>query len=445
MRLSKVIVVGLCCVSSVCLAANKRVLDIQKWKTQKGAQVYFVKARQLPIVDIKLAFAAGAARDGLKFGVASLTNGLLNQGSNDADANQIAKSFDEVGAVYEADAARDMAEVSLRSLSDKIHLDKALQTFEKVIGAPAFPVKAFDRERKTQLLAIKQKQQEPSAIAADALYSLMYRNHPYGHPILGTPETVAKLTPADVRDFYKRFYVANNAVIAIVGDLDKTQARAISEDLSNSLEAGKPAEPLAPVTKGDKRLLERIQFPSTQTKISLGQPGISRYNDDYIPLMVGNYVLGGGAFVSRLMNEVREKRGLSYSIYSQFVPMSVEGPFLISLGTRNSQANAALDVTEKTLDNFLKNGPTQKELDAAKKNLSGGFALRLDSNKAIVRTILMMAFYELPDDYLDSYVAKIEKVTIADVKTSFNKYVNPNALAIVSVGDVLKSQPQKNG
>jgi zinc protease len=228
--------------------------------------------------------------------------------------------------------------------------------------------------------------------------------------------------------------VARNAVLGLVGDLDRAAAERLADRLAARLPAGEHAAPLPPVPPLEKASIERIYHPSAQTHIYMGAPGMHRGDPDYFPLYLGNHVLGGSGLVSRLSDEVREKRGLSYSASSYFSPMDRDGPFLLSLQTRNDQTDAALAVMRETLQKFVDEGPTDEELVSAKKNITGGFPLLIDSNAKILSYLVMIGFYGLPLDYLETFNAKIEAVTRAQVMDAFHRRVQPDTMATVIVG-----------
>jgi zinc protease len=179
---------------------------------------------------------------------------------------------------------------------------------------------------------------------------------------------------------------------------------------------------------------QRIAHPASQSHILIGTPGVARNDEDYFPLYVGNYILGGGGFVSRLMNEVREKRGLAYSVYSYFMPMQQSGAFQIGLQTKKGQADEALKLVRETLRTFVDKGVTQKELTAAKQNIIGGFPLRIDSNKKIIDYLSVIGFYDLPLTYLDDFTRRVKQVNVAQIRDAFARHINPQAMATVIVG-----------
>lgn len=415
-------------------------LQIQHWTTDNGARVYFVPAPELPMIDLRVTFDAGAARDGADSGVALLTNALLSEGAGGLDAHQISERFESVGARFSNSAHRDMAVIGLRSLSDKQYLIPALETLTVIINQPEFPKEAFKRERSRMLIGLQQRKQSPGALADEAFYKAVYDAHPYASQPSGREETVKALSPEKLRAFYQQYYVGRNTVIAIVGDLDRSAAEALAERIIGKLPAGKPAAELPAVKDLTEAVEINIEHPSMQTHILLGMAGMKRGDPDYFPLYVGNHILGGSGLVARLSEEIREKRGLTYSAYSYFRPMRKKGPYTLGAQTRNASAGETLAVMRETLATFVTEGPSENELEAAKKNITGGFPLRISSNKKIIDYIGMIGFYGLPLDYLDTFNAKVETVTVADIKDAFQRRVHPDRMAIVMVGGTVDSE-----
>ncbi len=408
--------------------------EIQHWKTGNGSRVYFVPAPQLPMVDIRVVFDAGSARDGIRPGLAVMTNGLLDAGAGGLSEEAIAERLEGLGAQLGNAALRDMAMVSLRTLSESKYLDPAVEILATIISQPRFPDAVFQRERKRMLIALQAEQQSPSSIASKAFYRAIYGDHPYASPSNGTGESLQALQREELEKFHQRYYVAANAVIALVGNLSRSQAEQLAERLMEKLPGGEAAPKLPEVKPLTKPSRERISFPSSQTHILVGQPGMTRTDPDYMALYVGNHILGGSGFGSRIMAEIREKRGLAYSAYSFFMPMRRKGPFQIGLQTRNDKAAEAERVVQETLLQFIEEGPTAKELDAAKKNITGGFPLRIDSNKDILEYIAMIGFYNLPLDYLDTFSQRVEAVTLKDIQEAFQRRIAPDRMATITVG-----------
>ncbi|MBD9359138.1 M16 family metallopeptidase [Methylomonas fluvii] len=407
---------------------------IENWQTPQGSRVYYVRTAGLPMVDVRVVFDAGSARDEAQFGVAALTSALLDSGAGELSADDIAQRFESVGANYSAGVSEDMAWLAVRTLTEKALFDKALATFETVLSKPAFNQADFEREKARTLAGLKHREESPGELAGIAFNKALYGDHPYAHPETGVVETVAGFSADDLKNFYQKYYVAANAMVVIVGDVSREQAEQTANQLLSKLPVGsKPAE-IPAVTMPSKASKQHIEFPSTQTHVLVGLPGTYRKDPDYFALYVGNHILGGGSMVSRLFEEVREKRGLAYGAYSVFAPMYRQGPFMMSLQTRNDQTEQALDVLLKTFNEFLEKGPSDKELTAAKQNITGGFAMRFDTNSKLTDYVAMIGFYQQPLDYLDTFQSNIEAVSIEQIKDAFKRRVKPELLQTVTVG-----------
>ena len=229
-----------------------------------------------------------------------------------------------------------------------------------------------------------------------------------------------------------------------MGDITRSEAETIAQQLTANLPAGGASTRIPPVNLQIPASELRIAHPASQSHILVGTPGIARNDPDYFPLYVGNYILGGGGFVSRLMNEIREKRGMAYSVYSYFMPMQQPGAFQIGLQTKKEQADAALKLARTTLRDFVDKGVTEKELKAAKDNIIGGFPLRIDSNKKILDYLSVIGFYNLPLTYLEDFTGKVEKVTTAQIRDAFKRRIHPEAMATVIVGAPEEKSETKN-
>ncbi len=407
---------------------------IEHWTTKNGLRVYFVPAPELPMIDIRITFAAGSARDGEQPGVASLTSQMLTQGAGGLSADEIAQAFEDVGARIGTGALRDMSWLSLRTLSDPDYREPALEAFTKVLWSPDFPTADFERSRNQLLLAIKAAEAKPGKIASKAFYKALYGDHPYGSPVEGTKASVEKLGVDDLKVFHQRYFVAANGVLAMTGDLTRAEAEALAERLSSGLQRGEKAPPTPPVPPLDEAKEIRLPFPSRQAHVLMGQVGIERGNPDYYALYLGNHILGGGGFTSRLVKEVRVKRGYAYSVYSYFLLMQAQGPFQLGMQTRGSQVDDAVKVSRDTIAAFLRDGPTAEEIEAAKKNITGGFPLRIASNGDIVEYLAVIGFYGLPLDYLDTFTKHIEAVDGEQIVAAFRKHLQPEKMVTVIVG-----------
>jgi len=411
-------------------------LPIQYWQTSAGARVYFVESHDLPMLDISVEFAAGSSMDSAdKSGNANLVRHLLSLGAGGLSEDQIATALADVGAQLNSHFDRDRAGMALRTLSSERERKQALDVFARIIQSPEFHQTVLAREKARIALSIKESSTKPDYIADHALMKMLYGNHPYGLDDLGEIDTVNALKREDLLSFYRAYYVAKNAIIVIIGDVNQSEAIAIAESLTTKLPAGQQTTDI-PAVQIPKAETKRIPHPATQSHIQLAYPGLRRGDPDYFPLLVGNHILGGGGFVSRLMEEVRQQRGLAYSVYSSFSPYKEQGPFQIGLQTKKEQSEEAFALTHKVLKEFVSGGPTEEELIAAKQNIIGGFPLRIDSNSKILSFLAMIGFYNLPLTYLTDYLAAVEAVTADQIKQAFQRRIQPEGMVAVIVGSV---------
>lgn len=410
-------------------------VNIQHWQTSSGAEVYFVENHDLPIVDLSVNFAAGSARDAAeKSGLAGITRYMMTLGAAGMNDEVIANKLADIGAVLGGEFDGDRAALKLRTLSSEREQKQALDVFGKILQKPDFPSSVLAREKARIISGLEESATQPEGMVNRAFMTALYGSHPYSLDESGEIATVAKLSVADLQAFYQQYYRANGAVIAMMGDLSRAQAEAIAESMASGLPKG-PANPaIAQVTYPKAPVTQRIAHPASQSHILLGYPGIKRGDPDLFPLYLGNYVLGGGGFVSRLTEEVREKRGLVYSVYSYFMPMAEVGTFQIGLQTKKEQADEALKIVRATLADFLAKGVTDAELKAAKANVIGGFSMRIDSNSKILDYLAVIGFYKLPLNYLDEYNSKVAAVTAAQIKDAFNRRLKPENFVTVIVG-----------
>lgn len=420
--------------SAVGLMPVANAVDIESWETDQGMRVLFAPAPTLPMLDIRLTFDSGAAREGDRNGLARLVSNALTHGTAEMDADALAERFERVGAEFSTSSARDMGIVSLRTLTEPDWMAQAVDLLTKVLAAPAFPEEDLARERRQMLLALQRERQEPGSVASRRFYQLMYGDHPYGNVPSGNEGTIPGLTRVEVETFFREYYTAGNAVLALTGAISREAAEALADRIGRALPEGERAPALPPVPRREGPVVERIAFPSEQAHIFIGVPVLRRDDPDYYPLTVGNHAFGGGSFISRLFREVRTARGLAYSVYSSVQPMAVEGPFLIGMQTGTDQVDEALEVLREELQGLHDDGLEPDELEASRANLTGGFPLRLASNSDIVQHLGMMGFYDLPLDFLSAHNDRIDAVTGEQVHEVIQRRIDPGALVTVVVG-----------
>lgn len=407
--------------------------EVHHWVNEAGARVYFVASEQLPMLDIRMIFNAGSARDGSLPGVARLTNTLLAAGTQTLNATEVAAGFEQVGAQFGLGAYRDMALIRLRSLSDLNRLMPALDLLANVVSSPLFPGDAVERDKNRMLATIKHSQQQPGSVASKVFYQALFAEHPYAIRGEGSAQSIPQIQPANLREFHQRYYVGRNLTIALVGSISVNQAQQIADRLTRDLPPGVAPKPL-PESPAGRALKKHVEFDSNQTHILIGTTAIKRGNPDHFALMLGNEILGGGTLTSLLGKEIRQKRGLSYSVNSYFVPMQSQGPFMISLQTRNDQTEQALAAIHRVLSQFVNQGPTEEQLANAKRQLIGHSLFSNASNAGIVAQLGSVGFYQLPIESVFKTQRQIQNVTVEHVKTAFQRYLDPEKLTIITVG-----------
>jgi len=439
----------------LCWGQAMAAIPIQHWTQPSGAGVFLVESPTIPMVDVQIDFDAGSRRDPAdKAGLAQVTAGMTSKGIQAAnpasggpydaalDENQVSEAWADLGAGFGAGASSDRMSFSLRSLTYPDLLPKATQLAARQLADPAFPETVWQRERQRLAASIREANTRPATVAGHAYAPAVYGAHPYGYEM--TEESVARIGVPDMMQTYRRMIQPCRAKVSIVGAVTRAQADALVTTLLSRLPAGaagcEPLPPVAEVVPLAAPVLHEIPFASAQAHVLIGQPGYKRNDPDYFALLVGNYILGGGGFVSRLTAEVREKRGLSYSVYSSFSPRLHAGAFTIGLQTRPDQTTEAVKVSRDVLARFVAEGPTEAELKAAKDNLIGGFPLLIDSNRKLLDNISNIAWNGLPLDYLDTWTKQVDRVTVADVKAAFARKVQPQRLVTVTVGAVAAHQ-----
>lgn len=417
-------------------------LDIQQWQLPNGARVLLVSRHNNPIVDIDIAFDAGSRRDEAgKPGVADMANGLLDSGTAENDEEQLKAKISALAVNISSYGELERGGIRIRSLSRADTLHPALALANRILVAPRFDAQVLQREKSRAAASLRQALTRPAYLAGRQLQQLNYPTHPYGYGAHETEASLARIGRDDLVRFHARHYVTNQAVIAMVGDLNRDQADTIARTLLQGLPeqaAALPAVPAVPPAKGQHR---RLAHPASQAHIALGLPLIRRDDPDYYALLVGNYILGGGGFDSRLMKVLRDQKGYTYGAASSMNPLAQAGDFSIGFATQKASAEAALADTRQVVADFIANGPTEAELAQAKANIIGGFPLRFDSNAKLLGYLSIIGFYRLPDDFLDRYPERVAALTPEQIRSVWQRRVQPAQLNTVVVGDPDGSLP----
>ncbi|MEX1166569.1 MAG: pitrilysin family protein [Hydrogenophaga sp.] len=416
-------------------------LPIQHWVHDSGAKVFLIESPVIPMLDVAVQVDGGSRRDPPgQVGLADATAGLLSGGVAASggqpalDENKLSEAWTDLGAQFGAGASADRFSFSLRTLTQADVLQAAVALAARQMAAPAWPDKVWARDRERALAALREAQTQPGTLAGRSFSQAVYGAHPYGRE--ATAQTLGAITVADMQRFYRRHVSACRAQVSLVGAVDRAAADRIVGQLMAAL-ASNGCETLPEATHVQAlpaALNLRLPFDAAQAQVLIGQPGMRRDDPDHFPAFVGNYILGGGGFVSRLTTEVREKRGLSYSVYSGFSPGLHAGAFQIGLTTRPDQADEAVKVAMEVLRGFVAEGPTEGELVAAKEFLINSFALRIDSNRKLIGNLSNMAWHDLPLDYLDTWTERVKAVTVADIRRTFGRVLQPERMVTVVVG-----------
>ena len=418
------------------------VLPIQEILLSNGMKAYLIQTNAIPMVDIEISIDAGSRYDPKdQSGLASLTAAMLTRGiawqGGILNEAQQADAIAELGASISASASGERAIVRARSLSKPDILNPLLQLLVASVSKPIFDQSILIREKQRVSSAIQEGDTKPEVVLQKRFRQEVFGNYPLARS--PSIESVTAIKEGDLKRFHLDFYRQDRVIVNIVGNIDPAKAKQIAEQIVTSLPTKGPVIPSlpplerSPIEPESKRLI-RIPFQTQQTHIAMGMTAIARDNPDYFPLLVGNYVLGGGGFVSRLVGEVRDKRGFAYSVFSYFQPGRDTGTFEAGLQTRNDQADQALNVLQETIARFIEDGPSDAELAAAKANLTNGFPLRLDSNRKLLDNLSAITWNQLPLNTLDVWTQQVAAVKKDDVRNAFKRHLDMRRMISVLVG-----------
>ncbi|MEI8076166.1 MAG: pitrilysin family protein [Betaproteobacteria bacterium] len=424
------------------LQSAQAILPIEKLDSVKGAKAYLVQTQALPMLDIEISIDAGDRFDPTgKSGLASMTAELMNYGARSSKGAlseaQIADEIADLGANFGISVGGERAVIRIRSLSRKDLRDRAVQLASAMLSAPTYDAKILEREKQRAITGLLEAETKPESVLERRFRKSVYGNYPLSES--PSVKSVGSVSISDLARFHQQFYRGDRIIVSIVGDVSPAEANEIVEVLLKNVPQSGAAIPALPQFERSpiEPLASRqiyIPFDSQQAHIAMGMTAITRSNPDYFPLIVGNYILGGGGFVSRLMSEVREKRGLAYSVFSYFAPGKDTGIFQAGLQTKGDQATLALEVMNSTIANFIANGATPSELQAAKANLVNGFPLRIDNNRKLLDNVSSIAWNDLPLDTLETWTTKVDAVTLEQVSAAFQKYLAMDRMKIVVLG-----------
>ena len=411
-------------------------VDIQRWTTGNGTEVLLVEQHDNPIVDMQVNFkgAGSVFNPEGKSEVAEFTAALLTDGTEKLDEEAFNAAADDIAAQIDSSSGQESSAAVLRSLSRPETLKQAAGLLNQSLTHPRFDPAVFDRRQKEAVTALQQQETTPDYNAGRALTKLAYPDHPYGSGANITTESIRKVNLDDIRAFHRSHYGKDNAIVAIVGDINRKQADRLVKNVLNGLPERSSAAKNVPAVQQQPAQRRDIPFAGEQAQVLLGMPLIKRHDPDYYALVAGNYILGGGGFDSRLMKVLRDRHGYTYGVHSTLEPATEAGMFTIGYSTQKKNTKDSLVQAQAVIKQFIEEGPTEEELAQAKANIIGSFPLRFDSNAKLVKYLSIIGHHNLPNAYLEAYPKAIGKLTVEQVKDAWQRRVKPEDLHIVVVG-----------
>ncbi|MEQ1614173.1 MAG: pitrilysin family protein [Hyphomicrobiaceae bacterium] len=408
-------------------------MKIQAVKSPGGIEAWLVEEHSVPLVALRFSFDGGNAQDPVgKEGLANFIGGMMDEGAGDLTAVQFQERMEDIAMRMGFEDSRDAIYGSLETLT--VNLDKAIDLLRLAVNKPRFDADAVQRVNAQLQASLAFAAKSPDQVAAKAFSALMFPNHPYGRSANGTPESVASITGADLEAYRKRVYARSNLKIVAVGDIDAKTLGIVLDKVFGTLPAKAELTPVPKVSPPAGGQLKVIEMNVPQSVATFGINGIARKDPDFIPAFVLNQILGGGGFASRLMEEVREKRGLAYSVYSYLNPLKSASLFAGGVATKNEEMAKSIEVIRGELKRMADDGPTQAEWENARSFLTGSYALRFDTNAKIANQLLAIQQDDLGIDYVDKRNAEVQAVTIDDLKRVAKRLLKTDDMVFMVVG-----------
>lgn len=407
--------------------------DIQRVRTPHGAEAWLVEERTVPVIAVEVAFRGGAAQDPAdKAGLVNLMATLLDEGAGDMGADAFQERLEEKAIELSFSANRDVVTASLRTLPE--HLDEAFRLLGAALSVPHFDADVVQRMQGQLSAQIRRNALDPDDLAGRTFFAEAFPGHPYGRPPRGTVESLAALSRDDVLAAHKRLIARDNVVVGAVGAVSAERLAALVDGLFADLPATSDLVEVPVAEPAGAGRTEIVELDVPQSSVIFGRAGPLRNADDFIPAYVVNHILGGGSFSSRLFTEVREKRGLAYSVYSYLSPYDHAGLMLGGVATRNDRAGQSIDLIQAEIRRIASEGPTETELANAKKFLIGSYALRFDTSTKIANQLVQLQLDHLGIDYVTRRNALVQAVTAEEVRTAAKALFGNGDLLVIAVG-----------
>ncbi len=432
-RLPTIFAVLVVTIGSQFNTGSANAMKIQSVTSPGGIQAWLVEEHSLPLMTMQYGFMGGSSQDPTdKPGVANFITAMLDEGAGDIKSAEFQDQMEQLAAKMRHEASRDSLTGSFQTLT--VNREKAGDLLALALSKPRFDADAVERIRGQLLASISFASKEPDKVAEEAWFATAYPGHPYGRPVDGTTAAVGSIKPADLEAYRARVFARDNLKVSVVGDIDPATLGAFLDKAFGGLAA---KGQLAPVEQTDPKggpIVQHIEMDIPQSVAQFGQIGMARKDPDFIAAYILNYIIGGGGFASRLMDEVREKRGLAYSVYSYIQPLQRSSIYMGGVATKTDAMDKSLEVIRGQLEQVAKDGPRPEELADAKQYLTGSYALNFTSSGAISGQLLGIQMQELGIDYVDTRNAKVEAVTIDDLKRVAKKLLHPEQLIVTVVG-----------
>jgi zinc protease len=423
----------LLCLAAPVLTAKAHAMKIQQIKSPGGIDAWLVQEHAVPLIALRFVFEGGSSQNPPgKEGVANFLSSMMDEGAGDLDSHKFQERMEELAFRMSFEDARDGFYGSFETLT--ANRDPSIEMLRLAMNQPRFDADAVERVRKQLLSGLAFAAKNPNRVAGAAWSAQAFPGHPYGLPSDGTPESIAKITRDDLEAFRKRNFARDNLKVVAVGDITPEQLGALIDRVFGELPAKADLTPVAAAVPEAKERVQVVHMDVPQSVVQFGAPGIAREDDDFMAAFVLNQILGGGGFASRLTEEVREKRGLAYSVYSYLQPYRRASIFAGGVATKNEEVGRSLDVIRSELRRMAEGGPTPEELQNAKDYLTGSFALRFDTNAKIANQLLGFLFEGYGIDYIDKRNALVNAVTLQDVKRVASRLLKADELIVTVVG-----------
>ncbi|HZS82462.1 MAG TPA: pitrilysin family protein [Stellaceae bacterium] len=436
------LLLGLVLCLGLAVSPAARAFTIERVRSPGGIEAWLVEDHSLPIVTLEFSFRGGAATEPKeKLGLARMTTALLDEGAGRLDSGAYQARLEDLASSVAFGASQDYVTGSLRTVTKNV--DAAFDLLRLALTEPRFDAEPLARIRADLIAEVAQRAENPNAVANRVWWRNAFDGHPYARPTDGTAATLAAITVADLKRFAHDRFARDALTIGVVGDVAPEALASLLDKTFGPLPAEAAPAPVAPATAQDAGALLLVKKPIPQSVATFGEPGIKRDDPDWYAAYLDNYILGGGGFSSRLMEEVRVKRGLAYGVYTYLVPLRESGVILGGVATRNDAVAQSIDIIREEWRRMHDDGPTAEELANAKTYLTGSFPLQFDSTGRIAGTLVQMQEDKLGIDFLDKRNALIDAVTLEDAKRVAKRLFDPAQLGFAVVGTPTNLKPTR--